>query len=87
MLHAASELFHIRLEHTCLIGDRHTDLWAAQKAGCQGILLDRFDESPLPFVSGESASVEKYSSLLNAVGQMEKDGRLTPFPYNTNERT
>jgi D-glycero-D-manno-heptose 1,7-bisphosphate phosphatase len=41
MIKAASEIFHIPLPQTYLIGDRSSDMIAAARAGCQGVLLDR----------------------------------------------
>ena len=42
MIKAASELFHLSLPETYFIGDRSSDLTAANRAGCRGVLLDRF---------------------------------------------
>jgi hypothetical protein len=44
MIKAASTIFPIPLSATHLIGDRNSDLLAASRAGCRGVLLDRFGE-------------------------------------------
>ena len=44
MIKAAATIFPIPLSETYLIGDRDSDLLAASRAGCRGVLLDRFGE-------------------------------------------
>jgi D-glycero-D-manno-heptose 1,7-bisphosphate phosphatase len=41
LIEAASDIFHIPLPQTDLIGDRSSDLTAAARAGCRAVLLDR----------------------------------------------
>ena len=68
MIKAASEIFHIALKETYLIGDRSSDLHAAESAGCRGIFLDRFaqgiDALRLDAASGPA---ESFSNLMEAV--------------------
>ena len=49
MIEAAATIFPIPLSATHLIGDRNSDLLAASRAGCRGVLLDRFGEGNKDF--------------------------------------
>lgn len=48
MILAASRLLDIRLESTWMVGDRETDVMAANAAGCRPVLLDRAPCEGLP---------------------------------------
>jgi D-glycero-D-manno-heptose 1,7-bisphosphate phosphatase len=68
MIQAASELLHIPLAETHLIGDRDSDLLAASRAGCQGALLDRFGSGTEALqVEAGSKPVRSFASLMEAV--------------------
>ncbi len=41
LIETAAALFRIPLRETCFIGDRSSDLLAAGRAGCRGVLLNR----------------------------------------------
>jgi len=69
MIKAASEIFQFRLAETCFIGDRESDLLAANRAGCLSVILDRFGtsiEHPPP-VPGADPAIKPCSSLMDAV--------------------
>lgn len=65
MLQAASERFQIPLAETHFIGDKETDLLAARRAGCRGVLLD--------LVGNLSKSLQRNP----AWGQLRSFGSLT----------
>lgn len=52
MILTACAVYRVSMENACMIGDRETDLSAAARAGCRGILLDRLSGEP---TSGESS--------------------------------
>jgi D-glycero-D-manno-heptose 1,7-bisphosphate phosphatase len=69
MLEAASEIFQFPLSETYFIGDRDSDLFAANRAGCRGVSLDRSGGSidhPPP-VPGADPAIMTCSSLMDAV--------------------
>ena len=69
MIQAASEIFQFPLAETCFIGDRDSDLLAANRAGCRSVILDRSGgsiEHPLP-VPGADPAILSCSSLMDAV--------------------
>jgi D-glycero-D-manno-heptose 1,7-bisphosphate phosphatase len=71
MILAASRLYDFPLETTHMIGDRHTDVLAANQAGCQGILLERSsaaDPPVRPLVEGPESS--RYTTLPDAVMEL-----------------
>ena len=67
MIKAASQIFHFSLPETIFIGDRDTDLLAAKRAGCRGMMLDRSGQSiePPPSFRGEDPAL--HSSLMDAL--------------------
>jgi D-glycero-D-manno-heptose 1,7-bisphosphate phosphatase len=74
MIKAASEIFRFPLPETYFIGDRDSDLLAANRAGCRGVNLDRFGgniEHPPP-VPGADLAIESCSSLMDAVLALSK---------------
>lgn len=68
LLRAASERFQIPLSETHFIGDRETDLLAASRAGCRGLLLDRVGYlSKSLQTNPDWRGVRTFTSLLEAV--------------------
>jgi D-glycero-D-manno-heptose 1,7-bisphosphate phosphatase len=77
LIQAASQLFRIPLEETYFIGDRSSDLLAANNAGCRGVLLDRFGEGSEGMqsdVSGER--IKSFYSLMDAVLALSETWRV-----------
>jgi D-glycero-D-manno-heptose 1,7-bisphosphate phosphatase len=68
MVEAASELLHIPLAETHMIGDRGSDLTAAGRAGCPGVFLDRLGNGleAWPLEAG-GKPVKSFSNLMEAV--------------------
>jgi D-glycero-D-manno-heptose 1,7-bisphosphate phosphatase len=78
MIKAASEIFHFSLQKTFLIGDRDSDLLAANRAGCRSMILDRSGQSiqhPPP-VPGANPAIKSCSSLMDAVLVLSERGEL-----------
>lgn len=71
MLMKASKLFKVQLGTTFMIGDRLKDLQAAQRAGCQGVLLDRgcLQEKESQEITS-SLPGKRYATLLEAVSDL-----------------
>jgi D-glycero-D-manno-heptose 1,7-bisphosphate phosphatase len=75
MILAACAVYRVSMENACMIGDRETDLSAAARAGCRGILLNRLSGEPtsgetLPPAApspGTGAGDSVYPDLLQAV--------------------
>jgi len=71
MLVKASKLFRIRLDGTFMVGDRLKDLQAAQRAGCQGVFLERgFLESKELSEISSIPAIKRYPTLLEAVSEL-----------------
>jgi D-glycero-D-manno-heptose 1,7-bisphosphate phosphatase len=69
MIKAASETFQFSLPETYFIGDRNSDVLAANHAGCRSVILDRSGrsmENPPPLPVADTA-IKSYSSLMDAV--------------------
>jgi D-glycero-D-manno-heptose 1,7-bisphosphate phosphatase len=69
MIKRASEIFHFSLPETYFIGDHDSDMLAAKRAGCRGVILNRPGQSielPTP-VAGDNSSIESCASLMDAV--------------------
>jgi D-glycero-D-manno-heptose 1,7-bisphosphate phosphatase len=69
MIKAASEIFQFSLPKTIFIGDRDSDLLAAKRAGCRGLILDRSGQSieDPPRGPGADPAIKPYCSLTHAV--------------------
>ncbi len=69
MIRAAHQLYGFPLETTYMIGDRVTDLLAAENAGCRGILLDRSsrDEEPAVLQASKPEAIQRFHTLSEAV--------------------
>ncbi len=69
LLTAASERFQFALAEAHFIGDRESDLLAASRAGCRGVLLERpgvtFEEAPLP--ARGDRTTPSFPNLMDAV--------------------
>ncbi|NLI81847.1 MAG: HAD family hydrolase [Deltaproteobacteria bacterium] len=75
MIRKASGIFGIPLENTFMIGDRWTDVEAAENAGCRAILLDRSEETQPHGVSAseiEKRGLMRFSNLSLAVEEAWK---------------
>jgi len=71
MLSFASRILQIPLTKTYMIGDRRTDLEAAQKAGCKPVLISRDDmRGEHPSQLAESKSFKHYVTLFDAVSDL-----------------
>jgi D-glycero-D-manno-heptose 1,7-bisphosphate phosphatase len=69
MIKAASEIFQFSPPETVFIGDRDSDMLAAKRAGCPGLILDRSGQSianALP-VPGFDLAPQTCRSLTDAV--------------------
>jgi D-glycero-D-manno-heptose 1,7-bisphosphate phosphatase len=68
LIQAAVELFQIPLAETRFIGDRPSDIEAASRAGCRGVLVDRSpDSSETPQIPGGGERIDRFQSLMEAV--------------------
>jgi D-glycero-D-manno-heptose 1,7-bisphosphate phosphatase len=68
LIRAASSVFRIPLKDTCLIGDRTSDLTAAESAGCRGVFLDRSNEGVQSLAPDPTARPPlTYTTLMGAV--------------------
>jgi D-glycero-D-manno-heptose 1,7-bisphosphate phosphatase len=71
LLQAAAEQFQIPLAETHFIGDRESDLLAASRAGCRGVLLDRFGgELQRLQENAMWGQVNSFGSLMEAVSAL-----------------
>jgi D-glycero-D-manno-heptose 1,7-bisphosphate phosphatase len=69
MILAACGYYPIPLEKTHMIGDRKSDVLAAENAGCRGVLLNRPGDGkePAALRIGSGRSIGQFSNLLEAV--------------------
>lgn len=76
MILAACNTYPIIPQTTYMIGDRTSDLLAAENAGCRGVLLDRSAGGTelAPFeVEGAGGSFDRFPGLLEAVHSIFSD--------------
>lgn len=70
MLLSAARMFGVVPASTAMVGDRHTDMRTARKAGCRAILLNRLGahpDAPGPLDTEPTVSDDEFTSLLEAV--------------------
>ncbi len=77
MIEAASDIFRIPLKETYFIGDRSSDLIAAERAGCRRIFLDRLGPgSEALHLDAANEPVESFSNLMDAVLAFAKSRKM-----------